>query len=351
MAHRFNRRNFLKATTGALLLPALGMESRRALASGTCSEVVVGTWGGDYENLLDQNIGPIVAKSEKVVFATADQVTRMTKMRAEKMLHAGSLDVTCLADTDMYDMYTSGLLLPLDKPALSNLPNVLEQFQHDYAIPHIFSAFGLVYNTEKLPKPPGSMKDLLDPRYKGKVGLSDILYAYVGMMAALADGDRSAAIKSGIKFLREFKNNSPKVFPSNETVAAALKNGEVWMTLMWKARAVQWKKNGLPVEFFVQQEGAVPVIFEAAVPKNSPRNRCAFAYLNAMLDPRAQVGFAKTMGYAPTVKNAALPPELQAAVGFTEAELGKFIKPDYKTFRVQRPEFLNYWNTDFKNGL
>ncbi|MDE2608424.1 MAG: extracellular solute-binding protein [Burkholderiales bacterium] len=352
MTYRIDRRKFLQTASGLLVAPALGLETLSARAATACPNVVVGTWGGDYERLLDKNVAPIVkAQGGAVTYATADQVSRMTKMRAEKMLRHGSLDVSCLADTDMFIMNQAGTLAPVEASLVPNEANVFEPLRKAYSIPHIFSAMGIVYNPEKIPTAPDAFKAALDPRFKNRVGFSDILFAYFGMAGALAMGDAKGDLSTGIKFLRELKKNRPKVYPSNEAIASALKTGDVWMTFMWKARALQWKKQGVPVEFAFPSEGAIPAVFEAAVLKNAPEKACGFNYLNAMLDPRAQVEFASTMGYAPTVSNAKLPADLQQSVGFTEAQLSKFLKPDYQAFAAQKPAFLKYWSEDFKVGL
>ncbi len=251
MNHRHDRRTFLKTTSGLLLGPALGMSAITARAAASCPDVIVGTWGGDYETLLEKNIGvPIIkAAGGNVTYDTADQVSRMTKMRAEKTSRRGSMDVSCLVDTDMFDMSRADVLQPVDASMVPNNANTMEQFRKPYSIPHIFSAMVIVYNPTKITQAPDSFNLALDPRLKGRVGLSDILYAYVGMTASLAAGDHKAGFAAGTKFLRELKKNQPKVYPSNEALAAALKNGDVWMTCMWKARALQWKKAGVPVEF------------------------------------------------------------------------------------------------------
>ena len=42
------------------------------------------------------------------------------------------------------------------------------------------------------------------------------------------------------------------------------------------------------------------------MPKNAPDKEGAYNYMNAMLEPAAQQGFAAHMGYLPTVANATL---------------------------------------------
>lgn len=353
MTHALNRRSFLKTASGLVLAPAVGLDALSAHAAEACPNVVVGTWGGDYLNLLEQNIGkPIIeAAGGKVTYDSADQVARMTKLRAEKASRRGSLDVACLADLDMYDINRSGILEPVDTKLVPNLANALESLRRPYSIPHIFSAMVIVYNPEKVGTKPDSFAMALDPKLKGKVGFSDILYNFNVTISSLAAGHKDGSMAGGVAFLRELRKNAPKVYPSNEAVASALKSGDIWFTCMWKARALQWQKAGVPVEYVVPKEGAVPVTFEAAVPKNSQAKACGFNYLNAMLDPRAQIGFAETMGYAPTVKNANLPPSLQQSVGFTPAELDRMVKLDYARFTADKPALLDFWNKEFKVGL
>ena len=104
-----NRRGFIKTASGLALAPALGWLPGMAHAAE--KEIVVGTWGGDYQNLLQQIINPIVAKQDvKVVYDTGNAVGRVTKLRAEKNSRRGSMDVALLGEVDMYDAERSGTL-------------------------------------------------------------------------------------------------------------------------------------------------------------------------------------------------------------------------------------------------
>jgi putative spermidine/putrescine transport system substrate-binding protein len=98
----------------------------------------------------------------------------------------------------------------------------------------------------------------------------------------------------------------------------------------------------------VPTEGAIPVIFQAAVPKNAQNKANGWAYLNAMLNAKAQLGFADHMGYGPTVTDATLPISLEQGIGFTPAEEAKFKTPDYEYQAAQLPAILDFWNKDFK---
>jgi len=344
------RRDFIKQAAGLTLAPTLPFIP--GLASAAASQVIVGTWGGDYQNLLQQFISPMVnAQGIDVVFETANATARNTKLKAERNARRGSMDIATLGELDMYDASLADVLEPVTAENVPNLANTIETFRTPYSIPHIFSAMVLVYNTQALNQAPTSLKAMLDPQHKGRVGFSDILFNFNTLFVGLAEGGKADSFEPGFTFLEKLKANSPKIFPSNEAIATAFKSGEIIMACMWKARALQWKNAGLPLDFVIPEEGAIPVTFEAAVPKNSRNKDAAWKYMNALLEPEGQVHFARTMGYAPTVRNATLPADLQASVGFTESELARIHPSKPELLAAQRAAGLDYWNKQFKAGL
>ena len=316
----------------------------------SCSEVIVGTWGGDYENLLNANIHKPLLEPQKIEVITdvGNQNARKTKLIAEKNSRRGTTDVSCLGEADMFEMAAQGIFVELTPELVPNMVHVLEPLRKSYAIPHIYSAKVIVYNPNRVKEKPTSYNDLWNPEYKGRVGLVDILSFQNLEAAALAAGGSKTNYEPGKKKLMELKQQGAKIYPSNEALAAALKAEEVWLTVMWRARAVQWAKAGIPVTSAVPKEGATPIVFEAAVPKNAPNRECGMRYLNAMLDPKAQAGFADKMGYVPTVKNAVLPDDLQKTLGFTPEEQANFFIPDLEYIAKNNAPWLDWWNKEFK---
>jgi len=319
-------------------------------AAAACEQIVVGTWGGDYSKLLDENIAkPLLGpKKIEVLDDIGGQNPRKTKLLAERNSRRGSMDIACLGDADMYEMNEAGVFMPLDAKLVPNMANVLPKLQKSYSAPHIYSGKVIVYNSDKIKAAPKSYNDLWDAKYKDKVGLVDLLYFQFIESAALINGGGVTNYEPGKAKLMELKKLGVKVYPSNEALAAALKSEEVWITIMWRARAVQWKKAGIPVSSVAPKEGATPIIFEMAIPKNAPNKDCAPLYLNAMLDPKAQVGFADKMGYVPTVKNAVLPPELKQELDFTPEEQANFFVPDLGYIAKNNSQWLEWWNKEFK---
>lgn len=318
-----------------------------AAASG---QVVVGTWGGDYQNLQQRNIvDPIVAPDGiEVVFDTANDTVRKTKLMAERRLPRGTLDVVALTASGSYEMFQNGATEELDEAKLPNLKNVLPSLKTKYSAPHIYTGRVILYNPKLIKTPPTSYADLWKPENVGQFGLIDIQYQTTIESAAMINGGSLTNYEPGKEKLLELKKAGVKIYPTNEAMAQALKTEECGMCIMWQARGVMWQKAGIPVEIVVPKEGVVLYISDMSIPKNARNKEAAYAYVNAMLDPRPQGAFADTMGYAPTVTNATLEPGIASKV---------LLPPDVqKSFMVQNQDYLakndpqlqEWWNKVFK---
>lgn len=341
-----SRRTVLTTGAAALAAYTAGLPGARAQSN----QVIVGTWGGDYGQLLGSEIDkPLLAPAGiEVLQDVANADPRKTKLLAEKQSRRGTMDVACLSDNDMYLTAQQGLYEKVTADKVSRLSAVFPNLQKAYSVPHIYSAQVILYNPNKVNPAPKSFADLWDPKWKGRVGFSDILYTNNTIAAALAGGGSLSNFEPAKKKLMELRSLDVKLYPSNEALAAALKSEEVWITTMWLARGFMWKKSGIPLAHVVPSEGAPAIVFEASIPKNSRNKDSAFKYLNAMLDPKAQVAFADKMGYVPTVKDAALPPELAQQINLNEAERSRLLQPNYGYGMKMNPEILDFWNKQFK---
>ena len=325
---------------------ALATGSARA-ASG---QVIVGTYGGDYANLLTSEVEKplIVPQGIEILQTIGLNVERKTKLIAERASRRGSMDVAHLGDTDMFQVAQLGALEPVPADQLPNLANVLPALRKPYAVPHIYSAQVVLYNPDKVPVPPKSWTDLWDPKYRGRVAIADGNATAITFAAALAGGGSMTDWEPAKKMMLQLRSMDARVYPSNEALAAAWKAEEVWIAPMWLARGFMWKKAGLKIAHIVPGEGAIPVAFEAAVPKNAPDKANAWIYVNAMLDARAQTGFADRMGYVPTVTDAKLPPDLVAQIDFTPEQQAAFKGYDFDYVNRNSAAIQSFWDKEFK---
>ena len=107
----------------------------------------------------------------------------------------------------------------------------------------------LIYNPDKVKEPPKTFTDLLDPKWKGKVGVGDVNYFYVMMAAAnAATGDPNKVDSDEAKALVEKLNeNGLRLYASTDAIGAGLKSGEIEVGLIWLARVNMWQNAGIPI--------------------------------------------------------------------------------------------------------
>jgi putative spermidine/putrescine transport system substrate-binding protein len=131
-------------------------------------------------------------------------------------------------------------------------------------------------------------------------------------------------------------------------MAQALKDEEVWICIMWKARGVMWQNQGVPVKIAAPKEGAVLYVSELGMAKNAPDKDAGYAYLNALLDPRPQQNFITAMGYNPTVDNVPTDSEIAQRIGLTPEEKAHLMVQDYQYLAKNDAQLKEWWDKVFK---
>ena len=109
-----------------------------------------------------------------------DEDPRVAKLYAQRRLPRGADDVHVLpggarprgrARPDWWRRSTCR--------KVPNLAHVLPNLKSPFYAPHIWSPQVIIYNPDKVKEPPKTFTDLLDPKYKGRVGVGDINYFYM----------------------------------------------------------------------------------------------------------------------------------------------------------------------------
>jgi putative spermidine/putrescine transport system substrate-binding protein len=331
----------------ALLLAPLAAP---AIARAQTGEVVIGTWGGDYAALLASEIEQPLLRPRGLqpVHDVGTPAARKTKLIAERASRRASMDVVCLGDSDTHAMGQLGLLEELTPENVPNLAKVIPALRLPYTLPHIYSVRAILSNPARVDPAPTRYDALFEERFRNRIGFSDLLSTHLTESAAIAAGGDESNHEPGRARLLEWKRLGARVYPSNEALAAALKSEEVWATIIWLGRAHMWRKAGIPLIARIPEEGATPYISCACVPRNARNKAAAFAYLDAMLDPRAALGFAERMGFLPTTTDAVLPAALQREIGLTPEQQAKLRRQDFDYLARTNAATLDFWNREFK---
>jgi iron(III) transport system substrate-binding protein len=156
----------------------------------------------------------------------------------------------------------------------------------------------LIVNTKLVAEAdrPGGIKDLLDPKWKGKIGIAKPLFGTTATHAAClfaAWGDEKAG-----NFFRELKANGVQVLSGNKQVAQAAGSGEIAFGLTDTDDAMGEIDAGSPVSIIYpdREPGGFGTLFipnTLAIIKGAPHQKEAEALADHLLSPEVETVLAR----------------------------------------------------------
>lgn len=186
---------------------------------------------------------------------------------------AGRHDVDFIENNlpEMEALRREKLLRRIDSPVYDQLRPGMAPEHHDFATSTL-DVFVLAYNTQKVKKEelPKTYQDLLDPKWKGRLGVEVDDEGWFGTLTEQLGGDK------GVKLFRDIAaNNGFSVRKGHTLLAKLVASGEVPLALdVYSYKPPQLKKKGEPIDWFVID----PVIVQmhgVAVHKDAPHPNAA----------------------------------------------------------------------------
>jgi putative spermidine/putrescine transport system substrate-binding protein len=323
----------------------------------------VAVWGGAHHKTMHNEVWPLFEKSGgriEYVFGNArDHLPKLIAARGRNV----PFDVAILDDAVQAEAIDLGLLEPLDPARLSNMADLYPESipRKGFGPAKNTVSTGIAYNTEKfkelgLPAPRG-WADLFNPKLAGRVAIPDLsvvmgAYTLVGL-AALAGGDQSNA-SPGFKKLKEL--NAYYYYRSSSDLETKFASGDVWAAAWVNGRSWALQKEGLPISFVdpVIGDRVGMVGFNTAdVVKGTAVGSTAEHYINLLLDPRVQLGFARSMFYGPTNRLAgdmvAADPNLAGKFPYRPDDFRKMTVLDWKIVNARMPQWVDEWNRTLRS--
>ena len=207
-------------------------------------------------------------------------------------------DIIVMTDNSRYPslMIKKGYLEKLDKSAIPNMKNLIEQQRHpnwdenrDYSLPWQSGMTGIGYN-ETLTDPVLDMDDLLtNPKLKGKVGLLTE-FADTLSLVMLSNGDDPAKVTDA-SFNRAIKKiekavNSGQVrqFYGND-YSGALSKGDLAATMAWSGDVVQLQADNKHLKWNLPTDGGDIWTDNMLIPKKG-NVFTASTYMNFVYEPK-----------------------------------------------------------------
>jgi iron(III) transport system substrate-binding protein len=186
---------------------------------------------------------------------------------------------------------------PVEVPAARNLRSDIER--DDYGVPAWIAPYGILINTNLVaPNEMASWKDLLAPKWKGRI-LSDDL-RLVGAGQAMFEPTYKAF---GRDFHEKLAGQDLVVTRENRDAERRVAQGEFPLYIPQQLPYALALK-GLPVHLVIPREGAIYGPAEFALLKGAPHPNAARLLIDYLLEPDSQLAFANA-GLIPVVNGVA----------------------------------------------
>lgn len=235
--------------------------------------------------------------------AGTDKVLQRTV--AEAAAGRYDADVIHFGSPEMEALSREQILLPVTSPVHDELQPGSVPEHREWAVT-LLSVWVQAYNTARVTKDslPKTYEDLLDPKWKGQLGIEakdqDWFASVVDVM-----GGRD----SGLAFFRDLvETNGMSVRLGHTLLTNLVVSGEVPLALtVYNYMPEQAKKRGAPIDWFVL-EPAIARSNAVGVARHAPHPNAALLFYEYLLGEEAQQHFVN-MDYVPSNTKVASPLE------------------------------------------
>jgi len=215
-------------------------------------------------------------------------------------------DVIWVADfTVGEELKNAGQLLKYESPQAAEIIPILKDKDGYYCAARLLNMV-IAYNTDSVEQKPTSYHDLLNPDYKGKIGLADPAYSGSTLytVATLVQSEEFG----WDYFARLYENEMQIIEGGNSPLNEAIADGELWLgiTIDFMVRALT-EDPAAPIDYVFPEEGAVLVPSPIAITNDSQNIAGAKAFMDYVLSKEGQE-LMSAQGIAP-VRLDVTPPE------------------------------------------
>jgi putative spermidine/putrescine transport system substrate-binding protein len=323
-----------------------------APASAQQQQLIVSTQGS-VDKQVREYIVPKMKTMYGVEVSTTPSLSAPALAKAMAQRRSPQIDVFMLDAGPWLQGKTSGLWADIPVAQIPNLADVPEKLKDPRGVPYTNLVIGLLYDSAKLKTPPTSLRDLEDPKYKGKLSVPTFSSTFAFALLAKLDkldgnkGDGSRPMDAGFAGMKRIAPNILSYYGGGAQLVDLFKQGEI--EIAWGANHVA---AGLgadsTVRWIAPAEGAALSTVYAAVAEGSKNLDAAAKFLNLMLSPEFQAMVAEQGGVGFVNTKTALNPNYAKTSPLTDEVMAKGEQPPWDVFNASRIEMNEHWQRDLE---
>lgn len=220
------------------------------------------------------------------------------------------------------DLYLKlDILTPLEIAALANYETLMPLWREEgspwvkdgkvFGVPFTWGPYTLTYNADEIQ--PQAFEELLEPKWKGRIGIVDDMLIAVPTAAALAGlGDKlpnltKDELNQAIDTMRLYKAQARGIAPSYGELTSMFVAGEIVATIpCWGAVAIWAQGQGANIQNVVPDLGAFCYVDAYAIPPTVDNRATTLAFIDQALTKEVQAAQALSLA-ACVVREDAVP--------------------------------------------
>jgi putative spermidine/putrescine transport system substrate-binding protein len=274
---------------------------------------------------------------------------------AKAMASCGSPPFSTLAvlQAEANFLALGGCLQGYDLGLVTNYQDIIDSAKEpprgtvkDWFAPFVLIVMGLVWNTKEAKKP-ASYQDLLNPKYKGRVGIP--AYGWVGnswlQVLNKTLGGNEDNIDPAIAFLAELvRKNDAIIIENTDAALKAFSREEIVVMPFWNGRTFVLQNQGVPVDI-EYIPGTMLVGNGFPILKGGKFAELTNRFCNITLDGQYQMMMTQRFFYPPSNGKAKLPAELER-YAFPADREKNVVAIDYEKMNAHKSQYLDRWNKE-----
>lgn len=205
----------------------------------------------------------------------------LPRIISEKQSGRPLVDVTSLRGTGYYQLWKRNLIQPYISPESRIYPKGFKDPMGYWA--DLYDTYYVwSYNTALAKDPPRNYDEVVQPRYRGRIGMDNEEVEWFAGLVEYWGRDRA------VRFLRNLAAQQIRFRDGHTLIAQLMAAGEFEITLAFIESIEKMKQGGAPVEWVRTFDPIIASIHPIAIAADAPHPEAARLFVNFALSKEAQ---------------------------------------------------------------